>query len=53
MYIQYDENTELKKAAQGKTTKVPVGGLLYTALRDYPAIQKRIAGLFGITPIRF
>jgi hypothetical protein len=32
MYCSYNINEELKKASQGKKTKVPVGILLYLAL---------------------
>ena len=48
-FIVYNIDRELKKAAQGKKTKVPVGLLLYQALEHYPAIQKRIATAFEMT----
>ncbi len=50
--ICYNAETELKKAAKGKKTKVDVGLLLYSALEGYPAIQTRIARAFGITEYR-
>jgi hypothetical protein len=48
-YVKFNVNTELRKAAQGKKTKVPVGILLHIALKDYPVIQKRVAAAFSIT----
>ena len=48
-YCKININQELKKAAKGKKTQVPVGILLYNALRDYPAIQRHIADAFSIT----
>jgi hypothetical protein len=50
--IQFNIDRELKKAAQGKKTKVPVGQLLYLATKDYPAVQACIAEAFSITEVR-
>ena len=52
LYVKFDVVTELKKAAQGKKTKVDVGTLLHMALEGYPAIQRRIARAFGIKVYR-
>jgi hypothetical protein len=51
-FICYNAEAELKKAAQGKKTKVDVSILLYNALEGYPAIQGRIARAFGIKSYR-
>ena len=48
-YCKTNINEELEKAEKGKKTRVPVGILLYNALRDYPAIQRKIAAAFSIT----
>ena len=42
---------ELKKAARGRATKVPVGVVLYNALQDYPHIQALIAQAFEIETV--
>ncbi len=44
--INYD--AELKKAAKGKKTVIPVEMVLYCALQDYPHIQRLIGKAFGI-----
>lgn len=49
LVVRFSIDKELRKAAQGKKTKVPVGILLFNALRDYPAIQAQIGDAFGIT----
>ena len=41
-------DAELKKAAKGRPTKLPIVVVLYQSLRSYPAIQKQIAEAFGI-----
>jgi hypothetical protein len=48
-YGRFNINDELKKAARGQKTKMPVGILLYLATKDYPAIQAQIARAFSIT----
>jgi hypothetical protein len=48
-YFRVNIQQELKKAAKGKKTKMPVGQVLYESLRDYPAIQKLIGEVFEIT----
>jgi hypothetical protein len=51
-YVKFDIDKELKKAARGKKTKVPVGILLHLATERYPVIQACIAKAFSITEIR-
>ena len=51
-FICYDVDAELKKAAQGKKTKVDVGLLLYNALEGYPGIQAGVGRAFEITEYR-
>jgi len=46
---RYKLATELKKAAQGKKTVLPVGILLVQATEGYPAIQRRIARAFAVS----
>lgn len=48
-YVRCNINTELRKAAKGKKTKLPVGIVIYEALRGYPAIQRSVAKAFSIT----
>ena len=40
---------ELKKAAKGRATKIPVRFVVYESLRDYPHIQALVAKAFSIT----
>lgn len=47
-FCKFNLNEELKKATKGRPTKMPVGLVLYLAMDNYPAIQKRIADSFGI-----
>lgn len=47
-YAKYNVMAELRKAQQGKKTKVHVGILLLSALDGYPAIQRKIASAFSI-----
>jgi len=47
--IKVNMDVELCKAARGRKTKLPVELLIHGALCDYPAIQRRVARLFGIT----
>lgn len=44
-------NRELRKAAQGKKTKVPMGIVLHYALRGYPEIQNLVDRAFGVKEI--
>jgi hypothetical protein len=46
---RYKLATELKKAAKGKKTAVPVGILLIQATEGYPHIQRRVARAFSIS----
>ncbi|HEX4039142.1 MAG TPA: hypothetical protein VHX37_13880 [Acidobacteriaceae bacterium] len=39
---------ELRNAAQGMKTKLPVQLVIYESLRDYLAIQRRVARAFDI-----
>jgi hypothetical protein len=48
-YGKYNVVAELKKAAKGKKTAVPVGILLLQATEGYPDIQRRIARAFSIS----
>lgn len=48
-YVRFNVNRELKKAARGKPTKIPVLDLVYIALNKYPVIQKQFAKAAGIT----
>jgi len=50
-FVHFNINNELKKAAQGKKTKVGVGILLHMATRGYPAIQACIDKAFSITEV--
>lgn len=47
-YVRFSIDTELRKAARGKKTKVPIGLLLYVATDGYPAAQAAIARAFAI-----
>jgi hypothetical protein len=47
-YVKFNTDKELKKAAQGKKTKVHVGLLVYLAMKDYPAIQAAVGRAFSI-----
>lgn len=49
MYIRYNTQEELTRAAAGKKTKVPVRWLLYDALASYPHIQTQVGKLYGIS----
>lgn len=51
-YCKFSLDRELKKAAIGKKTKLPVGLVLYLALDHYPKVQKRIAKAFSISSER-
>ena len=48
-YVKCNVVEELKRAAKGKKTAVPVGILLLQATEGYPAIQRGIAHAFSIT----
>lgn len=48
-YVRFSLDTELRKAAQGKKTKVPIGLLLYLATDGYPVAQGAIARAFSIS----
>jgi hypothetical protein len=48
-YCKYNLATELKKAAKGKKTAVPVGILLVQATEGYPDIQQHIALAFSVS----
>lgn len=48
-YVRFNVNHELKNVAQGKKTKADVRLVLFLALKDYPAIQRRICKAFSIT----
>jgi hypothetical protein len=50
--VTFSIDRELKKAAQGKKTKVDVGLLLYMATKHYPKAQARIARAFSISEVR-
>ena len=50
-YCRYNIDEELKKVTEGKKAKKDVPLLLYSALFDYPAIQRRIADAFSITEV--
>jgi hypothetical protein len=47
-YVQFNIEKELRKAAKGKKTKVEVGLLLCSALRDYPVIKAHVMKAFNI-----
>jgi hypothetical protein len=47
-YCKFNWETELRKARQGKRTKVPVWLALMSATNGYPRIQALIAEAFGI-----
>ncbi len=48
-YGKFRVTDELKKAARGKKTKLPVGLLVYLALDDYPHIQKLVGEAFNVS----
>jgi len=47
-YGKYNVIKELKRAAEGKKTAVPVGILLLQVTNGYPAIQSLIKDAFSI-----
>jgi hypothetical protein len=51
-YFKLNLKHELKKAANGKKTKVDVSILLDSALRDYPDAQKALARALSGTEAR-
>lgn len=48
-YVKFNIDEELRNAAKGKKTKLPVCLLLYWELADYPHIQRLIGRHFSIT----
>lgn len=50
--VVFSIDKELKKAAKGKKTKIPVGSLLWLATYDYPAVRACIEKVFSIKEIR-
>ena len=48
-YAWINVTEELRKAANGKKTKIDPGLVVYLALEDYPHIQKLVAKALEIT----
>jgi hypothetical protein len=49
MYVKVNYEKELKKAVEGKKTKIPVELVICLALSGYPRLERLAEETFGIT----